>query len=84
MAHRLTTPNGSGPLLEAARLSRGTSLEDMAGALGIEPADLETIEREGISGSMGVDEFAAVCHAYGMTMEEVAEQIVVPVPLASR
>ena len=73
MAHRLTTPNGSGPLLEAARLSRGTSLEGMAGALGIEPADLETIEREGISGSMGVDELAALGYAYRLTMAQIAQ-----------
>lgn len=73
MASTITTPNGSGPLLEQARTRRGLSLEDMAQESGIDPAALETIERDGIGGSMGIDEFAALAHAYRLTMAQVAQ-----------
>lgn len=73
MASTITTPNGSGPLLEQARKSRGISLEDMAEALGIDPAALEAIERDGIGGGMGIDEFAALAHAYRLTMAQIAQ-----------
>ena len=73
MASTITTPNGSGPLLEHARTRRGLSLEDMAQELGIEPSTLAEIERDGIGGGMGIDEFAALAHAYRLTMAQIAQ-----------
>lgn len=73
MASTITTPNGSGPLLEQARTRRGLSLEDMAQESGIDPAALEAIERDGIGGGMGIDEFAALAHAYRLTMAQIAQ-----------
>lgn len=69
----LATPNSSGALLEQARESRGISLEDMARELGIEPAVLAEIERDGIGGGMGIDEFAALGNAYDLKLSTIAQ-----------
>lgn len=73
MARRLTTPNGSGPLLEQARRSRGLTIEDMAASLDMEPAALAEIERDGIGGGMGIDELTAIGDTYGLALSTIAQ-----------
>ena len=73
MATIITTPNGSGPLLERARAKRGLSLEDVARTLDMEPADVADLERDGIGGSTGLDEIYTLGVVYGVRPSTIAE-----------
>jgi transcriptional regulator with XRE-family HTH domain len=58
--------------LKASLKRRGRTYAEVAVALGVSEA---TVKRDLSKGTLGIDRFAQICEAIGVTLEELTEQI---------
>lgn len=71
----LTTSKGnpSGPYLRDARIRMGMTQREAAERIGVSTRTLQRYEHEGIQGTTGTLKVFAVCSAYGISANLLAE-----------
>lgn len=63
--------NASGPYLRKVRMELGLSKEEAAERIGVSVRTLEKYERQGLSGSMGWNNFFSICVTYNVSAEDL-------------